>query len=197
MRSVSCAHFLAMQKIILASGSAWRKQILERMGVPCIVDAGDYEEDMTLEMPPEKLAAHLALGKAKNVAMRHRTGLVLGADTFAVYKRHLLGKPHTAKRATEVLTMLSGKWHDVYTGHAMVDAATGKVKTLTVHTRVHFRKLSREEIAAYVKTGIPLKAGGSYTAQSNAAMSFIDRIEGDFWSVVGLSPAAVMKLLKS
>lgn len=182
-------------KVILASSSPWRRKILEKTGIPFTVETGDYEEDMTLDLPPDKLARTLALGKAKSVAIKHTDALVIGADVFAVHKGELLGKPHTPARAMGALEKLSGKWHDVYTGVAVVDAKTGKSRATTVHTRVHFRKLSYEEIAAYVATGEPLEAAGSYTAQEGAS-SFIDRIEGDFWAVVGLPPATVVKMLR-
>lgn len=183
-----------MKKLILASGSPWRKTILEKACIPFEVQLPDYEEDMTLRVSPQKLASTLALGKARSVAVRHTNAVVVGADTFTVYKKELLGKPHTKANAMRILKMLSGKWHDVYTGIAVVDAQTGKSVAKTVHTRVHFRKLTTHEITAYVESGEPLEAAGSYTSQNTGA-TFIDRIEGEFWSVTGLPIATLVPLL--
>lgn len=183
-----------MRKLILASGSPWRKIILEKAHIPFEVQLPEYNEDMSLDMPPEKLAHTLALGKARAVAVRHTDAVIVGADTFAVYKKQLIGKPLTKANATRILTKLSGQWNDVYTGIAVVDAKSGKSIAKTVHTRVHFRKITTSEIRAYVESGEPLYAGGSYTAQDTGA-TFIDRIEGDFWAVVGLPLATLVPLL--
>ena len=183
-----------MKKLILASSSPWRKIILEKACIPFEVQVPDYEEDMTLRLSPPQLAVTLALGKARSVAIRHTNAVIVGADTFAVYKKELIGKPHTKTNATRILKMLSGKWHDVYTGLAVVDAKSGKFLSKTVHTRVHFRKLTSSEIRAYVESGEPLKAAGSYTSQNTGA-TFIDRIEGEFWSVTGLPIATLVPLL--
>lgn len=183
-----------MKKLILASSSPRRKAILEKALIPFDVEAPTFEEDMTLKMSPEKLAATLALGKARSVALNHTDAVVLGADTFVVYKKELIGKPLTKKRAYEVLGKLSGKWHQTLTGVAIVDAQTGKSITKVVKTRVHFRRLEKSEVRAYIESGEPLLAAGSYTAQGTAG-TFIDRIEGDFWAIVGLPIATVVPLL--
>ncbi|NBV77972.1 septum formation protein Maf [bacterium] len=183
-----------MRKLILASTSHWRKTILEKARIPFTIEKPDYEEDMTLKMPPAKLAAFLALGKAQSVAIKHADAVIVSADTFAEYKGELLGKPHTKDRAYNVLNMLSGKWHPIHTGIAVIDTKTGKKTVKTVTTKVHFRKLASEEIEAYVESGEPLQAGGSYTAQETGA-TFIDKIEGDFYAIVGLPIATLVPIL--
>lgn len=183
-----------MRKIILASVSPWRKKVLTEAGIPFTVEESGYEEDMSLALPPRVLARHLALGKANTAAARHADAVVIGADTFVVYRGALLGKPHTPKRAGEMLEMLSGKTHTILTGFAVVDSKTGKHISKTVGTRVKFRKLSPEEIAAYVKTGEPLKAAGAYVIQGEGAR-LVEKTTGDRNNVAGLPLSAVLETL--
>ena len=184
-----------VKKIILASQSPWRKDILSKTGIPFSVEESGYEEDMSLKIPPRELAKRLALGKAEMVATRRPDALVIAADTFVVFGRHIIGKPHTPKRAREVLTMLSGKWHTIITGFAVIDGGSGKRVVRSVETRVHLRKADAKEIAAYVKTGEPLKVAGGYAIQGRAG-ALIDKIEGDYWNIVGLPLSAIVLELK-
>ncbi len=184
-----------MRRIILASVSPWRKKILTEVGIPFSVEESGYEEDMNLPLSPRVLARHLALGKAQTAAARHADAVVIGADTFVVFRRKLLGKPHTALRARAMLKMLSGKTHTILTGFAVVDSKTGKHVSKTVGTRVTFRKLSRQEISDYVKTGEPLKAAGAYVIQGEGA-KLIQKTKGDGNNVAGLPLSAVLEVLK-
>jgi septum formation protein len=184
-----------MRKIILASASPWRKKILADAGIPFTVEESGYDENMALPLSPRALARHLALGKAHAVAARHGDALVIGADTFAVFRGKLLGKPHTAGNARAMLAMLSGKTHTLLTGFAVVDSKTMRHVSKTVGTRVTFRKLSAGEIAAYVKTGEPLKAAGAYVIQGGGA-KLIEKTSGDTDNVAGLPFARVKKELK-
>ncbi|OGG55986.1 septum formation protein Maf [Candidatus Kaiserbacteria bacterium RIFCSPHIGHO2_02_FULL_55_20] len=184
-----------MRKIILASVSPWRKKILSTTGIPFTVEESGYKEDMRIPLAPRVLARHLALGKAKTAAARHADAIVIGADTFVVYRGALLGKPHTPKRAALMLEMLSGKTHTILTGFAVVDSKTGKHISKTVGTRVKFRKLSPQEISWYVKTGEPLKAAGAYVIQGKGA-ALIERTTGDHNNIAGLPLSAVLEALK-
>src|SRR3989338_903833 len=120
----SVCNSVGMKKVILASVSPWRKKILTEAGVRFTVEESGYEEDMSIPLAPRALARRLALCKAEAVAKRHKDAVVIGADTFAVFRGKLLGKPHTEKRATEMLTMLSGKTHTLLTGFAIIDSKT-------------------------------------------------------------------------
>jgi septum formation protein len=184
-----------MRKVILASASPWRKNILETTRIPFVVEESGYEEDMTLKIQPRVMAKRFALGKARAVASRHKDAIVIGADTFVVFKGQLLGKPHTPSRARAMLTMLSGTSHSVLTGFAIIDTKTNREVSRVVETRVTFRILSKKEIADYVKTGEPLKAAGAYTSQSGGA-SFMKKIIGSHYNIVGLPIAEVVEELK-
>ncbi len=184
-----------MKKIILASQSPWRKIILENLGLTFEVVVSDYEEDMTLKLPPHKLALTLARGKADAVAARHPDALIIAADTFVIFGDELMGKPGTQERAVEMLTKLSGTWHEIITGFVILDGETGQEAAQLVSTRVHLRDAEAEEIAAYVATGEPLNVAGGYAMQGRAG-TLIDRVEGDYWNIVGLPMAALVVELK-
>ncbi len=183
-----------MKKVILASASPWRKKILSTTGIPFRVEVSGYKEDMTQKLSPAVLARRLALGKALAVAKRHQEGVIIGADTFAVFRGTLLGKPHTASRARAMLAMLSGKTHTLLTGFAIVDVRSGKRVAKTVSTRVTLKKLSPEEIRSYVATGEPLKAAGAYAIQGRGA-ALIKKVAGDRDNIAGFPLKAVLKEL--
>ena len=184
-----------MHTIILASQSPWRKTILEKLGLQFDVVVSNYEEDMTLKMPPEKLAVHLASGKAETVAKKHPDALIIAADTFIIFGDEPLGKPGTPEKAIEMLTKLSGKWHEIITGFVILDGKTGTSVERLISTRVHLREAGAEEIGAYVATGEPLNVAGGYAIQGRAG-ALIDRIEGDYWNIVGLPMSALVVELK-
>ncbi len=184
-----------MRKVILASVSPWRKAILAKAGFRFKVEESGYKENMKLGLAPRVLAGQLALGKAKKVAARHKDAIVIGADTFAVFRGELLGKPYTPKRAIQMLKMLSGKTHTLLTGFAIVDSKTGRSVTKVVGTRVTLRKLSDDEIKEYVKTGEPLNAAGAYVIQGGGAR-LMKKTEGDVNNIAGLPLTDVVEELK-
>ena len=191
----SRVYTLGMRKIVLASASKWRRDILAKTGLKFGVEKSAYAEDLTLELPPRALAKKLALGKALDVAAWHTNAIVIGADTFVYFRGKVIGKPQTGARARKTLGMLSGKTHSIFTGFAIVDSRTGKHLSRAVETRVHFRKLAAREIDSYVKSGEPLYVAGGYAIQGRAGM-FIDGIEGDYWNVAGLPLAELVQSLK-
>lgn len=184
-----------MRKIILASQSLWRKKILEKTGLSFKVVVSNFEEDLGLKLSPEKLARAMARGKAEAVAAKRRDALIIAADTFIIFGKELLGKPHTPKRAMRMLTMLNGRWHKIITGFVILDAKTGKRVERSVTTKVHLRKADKKEIENYVKTGEPLQVAGGYAIQGRAG-ALIDKIEGDYWNIVGLPLSALVVELK-
>jgi len=184
-----------MKKIILASTSPRRKEILEKLKMPFEIQESNYEEDMTLDMTPEKLAEYLSMGKAKAVAGKNENAIIIAADTFVVYKDKLLGKPKSVESAKEMLEMLSGKEHEIITGVAIIDTGTGKVKSFSGFTKVFFEKLTPEIIDAYIKTGEPMDKAGSYAMQEIGAL-LINRIEGDFFNAMGLPLKRLVEELK-
>lgn len=184
-----------MRKIILASTSSARKETFSKVRLPFEVQASNYEEDMSLEMPPEQLVEYLSAGKAKAVAEENSNAIVIAADTFVVYGNQRLGKPKTAERAKEMLEMLSGKEHEIVTGVTIIDTESGKSRTFHGSTKVFMKKLSPETIDAYIKTGEPLDKAGAYALQEIGAM-LIEKIEGDFFNAVGLPLERLMEELK-
>ncbi len=184
-----------MRKIVLASSSPRRKELLAKTGLKFIVDSGDYEEDMTLKLKPIELAKVLSRGKAELVAKKYKDAIIIGADTFIVYKDQVMGKPHTSSRAIAMLKKLSGKSHSVITGFTILDAKTGKSLSRAVVSRVYFATMTPQEIAAYVKTGEPLERGGGYAIQDLGSV-FIKKMEGDFLGIMGLPIYELTKALK-
>ncbi len=184
-----------MRKIVLASASPRRKELLSLTGLSYSIDAADVHEDMDSTLPPRVLARRLSLQKARAVADRHKDALIIAADTFIAFRGHLLGKPRDEQDAKRMLGMLSGRSHSVITGFTIMDTATRKTVSRAVETKVWFRRLTRPEIAAYVKTGEPLGKAGAYAIQGRGSV-IVRRIEGDYANVVGLPVAEVTRCLK-
>jgi septum formation protein len=184
-----------MKKIILASTSPRRKELFERLRLPFEVEAPDYEEDMTLKMTPIKLAKFLSYGKALSVAKKHKSGIVIGADTFVALNNKLLGKPKSKIEAKKMLEHLSGKRVDVLTGLTIIDITASKKISFTDVTKVYIKKLSEKEIDNYIKSGEPMDKAGAFAIQGLGAV-IIKRIEGDFLGSMGLPLFVLAKELK-
>ena len=184
-----------MKKIILASASPRRREILGTTGLRFEICVSDYEEDLGLKKGPRALARFLSRKKAEAIAHKYKNAIIIAADTFIVFKDKLLGKPHTAEEATKMLTMLNGKAHSVITGFTVLDTGGNKSVSRSVETKVYFKKLGRKEIKAYVNTKEPLDKAGAYAIQGLGAV-LVEKIEGDFLNVVGLPLRALTKSLK-
>ncbi|OGY83269.1 MAG: septum formation protein Maf [Candidatus Kerfeldbacteria bacterium RIFCSPHIGHO2_12_FULL_48_17] len=184
-----------MKKIILASASANRKQLLEQIGVEFEVQASNYEEDMTLDMKPTKLAEFLSLGKARDVASQYKNAIIIAADTFIVYKRQLIGKPKDRKDAARIMQLLSGQTHQVITGFTVIDTATGQTHTQSVTSKMTFRKIAPREIKAYVARADVLTKAGAYAIQKEAVI-FVEKIDGSLSCVIGLPLTELIDVLK-
>ena len=182
-------------KIILASTSPRRKELFEKLRLPFIVEASDYDEDMNLKMSPLKLAKTLSLGKALAVAKKHQSGIVIGADTFVVFGNHLLGKPKSEMEAVKMLKKLSGKRVDILTGLTIINITSGKKVSTTDITKVYIKKLSKQEINNYVASGEPMDKAGAFAIQGLGAV-IIKKIEGDFMGAMGLPLFILAKELK-
>jgi septum formation protein len=184
-----------MRKIILASASPRRKEILRKTGLNFSICTSDYKEDINLSLKPRALAKFLSRKKAETVAHKYKNAIIIAADTFIVFKNRLLGKPHTDKEAEKMLNMLNGKAHSVITGFTIMDTASKKILSRSVETKVYFKKLGRKEINAYVRSKEPLDKAGAYAIQGLGSV-FIERIDGDFLNVVGLPLRALTESLK-
>lgn len=184
-----------MKKIILASTSPRRKEIFSKLKLPFSIKPSDYKEDMSLNLPAEKLVVRLAAEKAKAVAKKYKNSVVIAADTFVVFNKKHLGKPKTAAKARAMLKLLSGKKHYIITGVAIVDSGSGKIASFYEKTFVKFAKLSQKTIDAYIKTGEPLDRAGAYAIQERGAL-LVEKIEGDFYNAVGLPLKTLVQELK-
>ena len=182
-----------MKRLILASGSPRRKDLLEQARLSFITQTSDTEEVVDDRLSPEEVVQSLALQKAAAVAINNKDAVVLGADTIVVYQEHILGKPVDEKDAMRMLRMLSGSTHSVYTGVALV---TSEQETaFCTETKVTFWELTEEEISFYVATGQPADKAGSYGIQDFGA-TFVKEIQGDYFSVVGLPLSKTVRELK-
>ena len=185
-----------MKQIILASQSPRRKELLGRFCQDLIIRADSSEEIKIPGEKPEETVCRLALTKAKNVAsVSQGNALVVGADTIVVLDDDVLGKPKDEEDAFRMLRSLSGRVHTVVTGVAVLDTETGKEKTLAESTKVRFKELSNQEIAAYIASKEPMDKAGAYGIQELGSL-FIEGVEGDYFNVVGLPVCKLGKLLK-
>lgn len=184
-----------MNRIILASASPRRREILRKAGLKFTIDKSGWEEEVIPGMSPESLARFLSRRKAETVAARHRNALVIAADTFIVLEGKVLGKPRTKREAKKMLKALSGKSHIVITGLTIIASGSGRTVSRSVKTRVLFRRLRSREIESYIRSGEPFDKAGGYAIQGLGA-AFIERIEGDFLNVVGLPLRALARALK-
>ena len=184
-----------MKRIVLASASPRRRELLEQIGLLFEVEPSDYEEDVASRSEPHEMAKELSLGKARAAARKRRDALIIAADTFVVLGDRILGKPHTNSEAGEMLRALNGKAHSVITGFTILDTESGKVLSGSVETKVHMRKLTLGEIDSYVRSKEPLDKAGAYAIQGLGAV-FVERIEGDYFNVIGLPLSALAEALK-
>ena len=172
-------------RFILASASPRRKELLEQIGVKFDILPATGEEVITKELPGEEVM-ELAKQKAEEVAKTAGAdALVLGADTVVAYEGKILGKPKDEADALRMLTMLSGKEHEVYTGVALIDNRDQSMENFFERTKVTMYPVSEEEIRDYIAGGEPMDKAGSYAIQGGWA-EFVERIEGDYSNVVGL-----------
>jgi septum formation protein len=184
-----------MKRIILASASPRRKELLEQIGLRFEVEPSDYGEEIVAGSEPHEMAKKLSLGKARAAARKHRKALIIAADTLVVLGDRVFGKPHTNAQAREMLRTLNGKTHSVITGFTILDTETGKVLSRSVETRVHMRKQTLKEIDSYVRSKEPLDKAGGYAIQGLGAI-LVESIEGDFSNVVGLPLSALAEALE-
>ena len=171
-------------KLILASGSPRRAELLERMGLSFTVQPANTEEKLEPGLTPQQEVMNLSRQKAEAVAKTlTEEAVVLSADTVVVMDGEILGKPHSEENAIEMLEALSGRSHLVLTGVTVMSPRG--TQCACVETEVHFRDLSPQEIRAYVATGEPMDKAGAYGIQGYAAL-FVERLVGDYYNVMGL-----------
>ena len=179
------------EKLVLASRSPRRQEILRAVGWEFEVIAADIDEARLDAEEAVSYVTRLARTKAETIAGQFPECLVIGADTVVVIDGEILGQPGDDDDARRMLRLLSGKWHDVLTGVALMKA--GDVVVAHETTRVRFSEMSDEEVDWYVATGEPQGKAGAYGIQGAAAL-FIKEIQGDYFNVVGLPVRLVFEL---
>ncbi|MCG7454135.1 Maf family protein [Corynebacterium tuberculostearicum] len=183
-------------RLILASQSPSRASILRGAGVEPVLEPADIDE-RSLEAslaghPPADIVAALATAKAEKVAERYPTEPVIGGDSMLLLDGELQGKPHTEEATIERWHQQAGRTAELLTGHCLIFGNKRHVETST--TTVHFAQASEADIAAYAYSGEPLHCAGAFTLEAMGGW-FIDRIEGDPSSVIGLSLPVVRRAL--
>jgi septum formation protein len=185
---------MVMEKLWLASGSPRRAEILRAVGWPFEAMPMGVDEKLVRGESAPAMVERLALEKAQAATRACQQGLVLGADTTVVVDSEILAKPEDERDARRMLRLLSGRWHDVLTGVALVRAGSDNAPLVArERTQVRFSVMSDEEIDWYVRSGEPMDKAGAYAVQGRAAL-FIEEIRGDYWNVVGLPIQLVYRL---
>ena len=169
-------------QLILASASPRRRELLQLFHIPFTVRVADIDETMDETKLPFNEVARVSALKARAVP-REAEDLVIAADTIVVCEGRVLGKPRTPAEAEEMLSLLSGRDHQVMTGCTVLKGEC--CETFTEVTDLHFRSLSRKEIERYVASGEPMDKAGAYGIQGGAAL-FCERMVGDYYNVMGL-----------
>ena len=181
-----------LPKLVHASGSPRRAEILNSVGWEFEKAIPDVDESVIADEAPEVYVQRLAAEKARAVAVSFPGRLVLAADTTVVIGGEIIGKPADLEDARRMIGKLSGRWHEVLTGVAVCQNGTEKAGMQS--TRVKFAQMSEGEIDFLVAEGDPLDKAGAYAVQAQAAL-FIEGIEGDYWNVVGLPVSLVYRLV--
>lgn len=181
---------------ILASGSPRRIELLKNIGLNPRVIPANIDESAVKEENPKRMVTQLAMLKALHVAKSYsgRDMLCIGADTCVYIDGKILGKPKNEAEAADMLRLLSGREHEVYTGYAAVKCLTMETVAEAQVTRVRFKELSDWEIEAYVKSGETSDKAGAYGIQEKGSL-LIEKIDGDYFNVVGLPMCALGKML--
>lgn len=180
--------YLQNANIVLASASPRRAELLTSVGLKFEVSPADIDENIGVKRP-KKLVEELARRKAE--AIEADGSCVIGGDTVVYARGKLYGKPHTAERAEQTLKELSGRWHTVYSGVAIV--YNGKTRAFHVASRVKFRRMSDAEIAEYVKDKSPLDKAGAYGIQDGEVVA---KYRGSYSNIVGLPLEKTIKIMQ-
>ncbi len=178
--------------IILASSSPRRAKLLKDAGIEFIVEASDIEEVIDDHLAPKDIVIDLATQKAEAVSKKHPDDTIIAADTIVVYNNKILGKPIDEEDAYDMLKMLSGETHEVFTGVALQQGE--KTYSFCSKTEVKMKKLSDLEIREYIKTKEPMDKAGAYGIQGLGG-ALVESYQGDFFTVVGLPLKDVLSAL--
>jgi septum formation protein len=181
-------------RLILASKSPRRSDLLEQAGLKFSVIPSDFDESTVAMSDPDSYVIALAESKAIDISEKHPASWVIGADTIVLIDRNILGKPGSKKEARDMLQRLSGKTHQVLTGYCICCKKKNRFFSETIKTDVRFKKLSDAEIEWYIQTEEPFDKAGAYAIQGLGTF-LVKRINGSYTNVVGLPVCEVMEFL--
>ena len=184
---------LSEYRVVLASGSPRRRELLKLVGIAHEVRPANIDESLRPRETPARHAERLAREKASAVSTRDPNLIVIGADTIVVINRKILGKPASVEQAAAMLRQLSGREHKVVTAVAV--SRGKKLRSAVEEVQVRFRKLRDDEIDAYIATGEPMDKAGAYGIQGYGA-TIVECVDGDYFSVMGLPLARLVGLLR-
>lgn len=186
---------MAKPLFILASKSPRRRELLKNIGINAQIIPSDVDESTAKNLSPEQMVTQLAMLKASDVARSFGANTyVIGADTVVVFNGKIFGKPRDIEDARRMLQTLSGNTHYVYTGYCVINCKNGTSVSKYEKTAVTFKSLSEREIDAYIKTREPMDKAGAYGIQERGSV-FVEKIEGDYFNVVGLPVCALSKVM--
>ncbi len=181
-------------KIILASGSPRRKEIMKMTGLKFDVSPSFFDEDsLDICLPPKKYVMEMAKRKAGGVSVKYRDAVIIAADTIVVCGNKIIGKPKTKKEAVKILKFCRNKTSAVLTGVSIVDTKIGKTKNFVDCAKIKMRNYDDEAIKDYVATGRPLEVAGAFAIQDK---DWVKSIKGSFFSIVGFPILRVLKALE-
>jgi septum formation protein len=181
-------------RLILASKSPRRSELLEQAGITFSVIPSDFDESTVAMSDPGSYVIALAKSKAVDISEKHPASWVIGADTIVLIDRKILGKPGSKEEARDMLQRLSGKTHQVLTGYCICCKKKNRFYSETVKTDVRFKKLSDAEIEWYIQTDEPFDKAGAYAIQGLGTF-LVKSINGSYTNVVGLPVCEVMEFL--
>ena len=181
-------------RLILASTSPRRRDLLEQTGLEFTVIPSNLAEDSIPLSSPESYVKRLAEAKAKEISQRHSDSWVIGADTIVISNNTILGKPESRSDALKMLRSLSGKTHQVLTGYCICCTAIGRLFSETIKTDVCFKTLTELQIEWYLNSGEPFDKAGAYGIQGIGAF-LVKHIHGSYTNVVGLPVCEVFEFL--
>jgi len=182
------------KKIILASASPRRRELLKHLGLTFEVIPSKIEEDVKDGEEPCEHVLRLARLKAQEIARDQDSAVIIGADTIVVLGGEILGKPKDEEEAFAMLSQMSGRVHRVFTGFCVLDASDGSEYSEAVESKVRFKHLTPEEIRGYIKTGEPMDKAGAYAVQGRGSY-MIKEIQGSYTNVVGLPLCELVEVL--
>ena len=181
-------------RLILASTSPRRRDLLEQTGLEFTVIPSNLVENSIPLSSPESYVKRLAEAKAKEISQRHPDSWIIGADTIVIINNTMLGKPESRSEALKMLRSLSGKTHQVLTGYCICCEATGRFFSETIKTDVCFKELTGYQIDWYINSGEPFDKAGAYAIQGIGTF-LVKRIHGSYTNVVGLPVCEVLEFL--